>query len=436
MCFTLKGRLTARLVSLFGPALAALAFSLATGRVDYWVLFLFMALVGLALDASLYNWLIGYQARWLTIVLGIGEYFLLREVIMWPWPYPFIVRLFESEAAWFYVCGWALAQIIVHAVMPVVWLSWGDDGGELRSPEVGDQGSGGRGWQWGTLAQRRRAFVLALLGLGLATLPILVGAWTRPPDMRYTGLVVNTETHLSVLADLTRRLGYISGPSGALADWVRAWPEFLEASGELPLIPIYHLARGVASLLALAGAYSLAQRLAGAPQAASPRLWLLWAIQYVLLLPALVAATPLTLLLLAALLLTLAALPLPPGVIEWGTKVRLRPAVRTVLLAGLAAPGLAVWLMAWAGLARSPVAYLDEGKWQALAWLHQSTATDALVVADERFEPLVSALAGRDTVAAADRSRVVYVIGEGEECARGGASFHSHSVCVWWLLPQ
>lgn len=431
MCFTWKGRLTARLISLIGPTLAALAFWLATGQSDYWLLFGFMAVEGLALDMTLYNMLIGYQPRWLTLALGAGEYLILREVIMWPWPSPLIVRLFEYEAAWFYVCGWVLAQVILHAVMPVLWLSWGDDGGELRSSIV-------RGWRWGTLAQRRQAFALALLGLGLAALPTLVGAWTCPPGMRYTGLLVNTASHLSLLADLTRRLGYSSGPSGGLAEWVRAWPEFLDASGDLPLIPIYHAGRVVTGLLALAGAYSLVQRLASEHQAgASRRLWWACALMYALLLPALIAATPLTLLLLAVILFGLAALPLPSigGIGQQATGNRWR-VLRPLLLAGLAAPGLAVWLLAWAGLSRSPVAYLDEGEWQALAWLHQSTATDAAVVADVRLAPLVTALAGRTTLPAPDPGRSVYVIGRGEACARGAASFQSHAVCVWWLVPE
>ncbi len=444
MCFTWKGRLTARLISLIGPALAALVFWLATGQSDYWLLFGFMAGVGLALDVTLYNGLIGYQPRWLTLALGLGEYLILREVVMWPWPSPLVVRLFEHEAAWFYVCGWALAQVILHAIMPVLWLSWGDDGGELRrGPPV--LSARRWGWRWGTLAQRRRAFALALSGLGLAALPTLAGAWLCPPGMRYTGLLVNTASHLSLLADLTRWLGYSSGPSGGLAEWVRAWPEFLEASGELPLIPIYHAARAVAGLLALTGAYSLAQRLTGEPQAgASPRLWRTWAPMVALLLPALIAATPLTLLLLAVILFGLAALPLSPtGLWRWAAgrghfrhpSSVIRP-LYPLLLAGLMAPGLAVWLLAWAGLAHSPVAYLDEGEWQALAWLHQSTATDAAVVADVRLAPLVTALAGRSTLPAPDPGRSVYVIGQGEACARGGVSFHSRSVCIWWLLPE
>ncbi len=437
MCFTWKGRLTARLISLTGPALAALAFWLATGQADYWVLFGFMAVVGLALDVTLYNMLIGYQPRWLTLGLGAGEYLILREVVMWPWPAPLIVRLFEHEAAWFYVCGWLLAQVILHAVMPVLWLSWGDDGGELRSSIVHRPSSVVRGWRWGTLAQRRQAFALALLGLGLAALPTLVGAWTCPPGLRYTGLLVNTASHLSLLAGLTRWLGYSSGPSGGLAEWVRAWPEFLDASGDLPLIPIYHAARAVTGLLALAGAYSLVQRLTtdGRPQA-TDGLWRACALMYALLLPALIAATPLTLLLLAVILFGLAALPLPSMSIRQWVVASRWSALRPLLLAGLAAPGLAVWLVAWAGLARSPVAYLDEGEWQALAWLHQSTATDAPVVADPRLAPLVTALAGRPTLPAPDPGRSVYVLGRDAACARGGVSFQSRSVCIWWLLPE
>lgn len=445
MCFTWKGRLTARLISLIGPALAALVFWLTTGQADYWVLFGFMAVVGLALDVTLYNTLIGYQPRWLTLGLGVGEYLILREVVMWPWPAPLIVRLFEREAAWFYVCGWVLAQVILHAVMPVLWLSWGDDGGELRRGPGGLRPSTGWGWRWGTLAQRRQAFALALLGLGLAALPTLVGAWTCPPGLRYTGLLVNTASHLSLLAGLTRWLGYSSGPSGGLAEWVRAWPEFLDASGDLPLIPVYHAARVVTGLLALAGAYSLVQRLTAdnRPQA-TDGLWRACALMYALLLPALVAATPLTLSLLAAILLGLAAWPLPP-LRRWTMDNGRRLPERWLFIglkarhwvgAGLAALALTVWLLAWAGLARSPVAYLDEGEWRALAWLHQSTATDAPVVADPRLAPLVTALAGRPTLPAPDPGRSVYVIGRGEACARDGASFQSRSVCVWWLLPE
>lgn len=437
MCFTWKGRLTARLIGLIGPALAALVFWLATGQSDYWVLFGFMATVGLALDVTLYNMLIGYQPRWLTLALGAGEYLILREVVMWPWPSPLVVRLFEHEAAWFYVCGWVLAQVILQAVVPVLWLSWGDDGGELRRGLL-VLSARRWGWRWGTLVQRRQAFALALLGLGLAMLPTLVGAWTCPPGMRYTGLLVNTASHLSLLAGMTRWLGYSSGPSGGLAEWVRAWPEFLEASGDLPLIPVYHAARAVTGLLALAGVYSLVQRLTtdDGPQMANG-LWRACALMYALLLPALIAATPLTLWLLAAILFGLAALPLPP-LGQWVSWRRLFIGLkaRYWVGAGLAALGLAVWLLAWAGLSRSPVAYLDEGEWQALAWLHQSTATDAPVVAEPRLAPLVTALAGRPTLPAPDPGRSVYVLGQGAACARDGVSFQSRSVCIWWLLPD
>ncbi|MER3543129.1 MAG: hypothetical protein C4311_00635 [Chloroflexota bacterium] len=57
-------------------------------------------------------------------------------------------------------------------------------------------------------------------------------------------------------------------------------------------------------------------------------------------------------------------------------------------------------------------------------------------MADPRLAPLVTALAGRSTLPAPDPGRSVYVLGRDAACARGGVSFQSRAVCIWWLLPE
>src|SRR5947209_11622147 len=130
MCFTFLGRVETRLMSLVGPLGLAGVFALLSGSVEYWQLFGAMAAVGLALDMGIYIWWIGYQPRWLTLLLGALEFVAIRQAMVW---YPQLsVGLSLAEMLIFYVMAWAASWITTQAVLPSVWPRWAEDGGEIR----------------------------------------------------------------------------------------------------------------------------------------------------------------------------------------------------------------------------------------------------------------------------------------------------------------
>ena len=77
MCPTPIGRIETRVATLIGPALLATLVSLLTGRPDWIVLIGVFLLMGVALDAGLYSWLLKYQPPWMTGILALGEFGLL-----------------------------------------------------------------------------------------------------------------------------------------------------------------------------------------------------------------------------------------------------------------------------------------------------------------------------------------------------------------------
>jgi nitrous oxidase accessory protein NosD len=92
-------------------------------------LVLLMLGAGLALDAFVYHRALPYQAGWLALPLGLLE---LGVVVG-------LTRLLHvgaplGAALAFYAGSWLLAQALVHAGLPLVLLSYGDDGGELGRP--------------------------------------------------------------------------------------------------------------------------------------------------------------------------------------------------------------------------------------------------------------------------------------------------------------
>ncbi|MFO7171171.1 MAG: hypothetical protein DIU80_024340, partial [Chloroflexota bacterium] len=82
MYFTFAGRLQTRLLSLIGPAAYLGALALAARDGSYMWMFALMALLGLALDAGVYGWLLGYQPRWLTLLLGALAFALLLGALL------------------------------------------------------------------------------------------------------------------------------------------------------------------------------------------------------------------------------------------------------------------------------------------------------------------------------------------------------------------
>ena len=129
MPFTLRGRVETRLAAALLPFLAACLVALALS--EWWPVELAatMIAVGLVLDATVYHRFLVYQPGWATLPLGALELVVVMLVVrrlgidapLWP-------------AVWFFVASWLVAQLLVHAALPLLRLRYTDDGGELGRP--------------------------------------------------------------------------------------------------------------------------------------------------------------------------------------------------------------------------------------------------------------------------------------------------------------
>jgi Right handed beta helix region len=153
MSFTLRGRIETRLAAAVLPFLVAcvVAFLLR----DWWPVELVgvMVGVGLVLDASIYQRFLRYQPGWAAVPLGLLELGLTMA----------LVRVFDiaaplGPALWFFAGSWLVLQIVGHALLPYVRLTYAEDGGEL--------GTSGHG-----LALAAATAVLAVLGTAAAVQP-------------------------------------------------------------------------------------------------------------------------------------------------------------------------------------------------------------------------------------------------------------------------
>ena len=129
MSYTLRGRIETRLAASLLPF--AVAAVLSPILHVWWPLELVgvMLAVGLGLDVVLYHRLLPYQPGWLAVPLGLLELGLtmgaarLLELHAPLWP---AVALFAG--------AWLVHQVLAHAGLPLLRLSWPEDGGELGRP--------------------------------------------------------------------------------------------------------------------------------------------------------------------------------------------------------------------------------------------------------------------------------------------------------------
>jgi hypothetical protein len=126
MSYTLRGRIDSRLAGALAPAVVAAILALVLHR--WWPVEVagLMVGVGLALDLLLYDRVIDYQPGWWALPLGALELGVVTGLV-----YATGVMAPLGSAIAFFVCSWALAQVLGHAVFPGLRLSYADDGGEL-----------------------------------------------------------------------------------------------------------------------------------------------------------------------------------------------------------------------------------------------------------------------------------------------------------------
>ncbi|MCU0309002.1 MAG: hypothetical protein MUE51_14800 [Thermoleophilia bacterium] len=164
MCPTLLGRLQTRVVILILPAILAALLSLVTGNAEWVALVGLYLVMGAVLDAALYAPIISWQPPWLTLVLGVGEYVLLMVLaLLLGFGVPF------WAATVFYWFVWITAQSVRIGLLPLLFLTRLEDGGELRAV------------RWTVPAPLRQLPVLATPGEVLPDR--LSGAWARPSMM-------------------------------------------------------------------------------------------------------------------------------------------------------------------------------------------------------------------------------------------------------------
>lgn len=126
MSYTLRGRLESRLVASLLPLVVAVA--LAAVLREWWpvVLGALMVGVGVALDLAVYHRFLPYQPGWAALPLGLLELAAIMALVV-----ALGVAAPLGAALAFFAGAWLLAQVLGHAVFPLVRLTYGEDGGEL-----------------------------------------------------------------------------------------------------------------------------------------------------------------------------------------------------------------------------------------------------------------------------------------------------------------
>jgi hypothetical protein len=127
MCPTRVGRLHTRTCIIIGPALLGLILSLATQNEGWIVLIGVYYLMGILLDILVYPQVFRWQPPWMTFVLAVTEFVILLCIAAWA-----EVPLYFWNAVIFYWVSWCIAIATKIVLLPIISLSWIENGGEIR----------------------------------------------------------------------------------------------------------------------------------------------------------------------------------------------------------------------------------------------------------------------------------------------------------------